>query len=636
MCGIVGYWVQQGSSAALHRALPTAVDSLRHRGPDGRGLWYGDAGVGLGHRRLAILDLTDAGAQPMVARDAEIVIVFNGEIYNFAEIGAELATKGHTLVGRSDTEVILAAFREWGPACVERFIGIFAFAIWDGPRQRLSLCRDRIGVKPLYYGWDGRVLCFASELKALRALPHWTPELYQAALGEFLQYGYIGAPRTIYRDVRKLPPGCWLHLERSGQPAVERYWSLRRVVEIGALTGDPRDLEAQLEELLGSAFRYRMVSDVPVGLFLSGGIDSSLVAGLLKSSGVNLDTFTIGFKSEKHDESVAAAKVAAALGFKNHCVIIDESEAEKILSLWPDLYDEPYGDHSGIPTYLVSRMARERVMVALSADGGDELFCGYSGYVESAERMVSQGRMPVWLRGLGATGLDLAKAIGPLNSAGAMSARINRALGSGLMIDRVNKMRGYLGAEPGLDALRPFRTFWQTGEVRSLLGNDYADPRVRTLVWPGAPLEQIAALDFHEYLPDDVLVKTDRAAMAVGLEGREPLLDHRVVEMAFRLPLAMRHGPLGNKHVLRSILYRHVPRELVERPKMGFAVPIRDWMGRLIASGAVRDSCEILTTKLGFDARSLDGALSTFAGSDQGRNRLWLLYVLGKWAGRWL
>ena len=636
MCGIVGYWSRQGDDAALRQALPAAVDTLRHRGPDGRGTWTGAGGIGLGQRRLAVINLAETGAQPMHAHDGGLVIVFNGEIYNFQEIAAELVAKGRLLKGFGDTEMILAAFEEWGPACVERFIGMFAFAIWDVARQRLSLCRDRIGVKPMYYGWDGRVLCFASELKALRALPHLSAALDMAALGEFLQYGAIGSPRSIYRDVAKLPPGCWLHLEREGPPVLERYWSLRAAVAKGPLEGDPRALEEELEALLVSACRYRIVSDVPVGLFLSGGVDSSLVAGLLKSSGVDLDTFTIGFRSARHDESGPAAKVAAALGLKNSTLIVDETDAERILAQWPDLYDEPFGDHSGIPTYLVSRMAREHVTVALSADGGDELFCGYAGYEENARRMQAHAGIPAALRGIGAGTLGLALGTAAFRSGNGLGERLNRRLGGGLLIDRMHKLRDHLAAEPGLDALRPFRSFWQPGEVRNLLGNGYADPRAGAFRWPGAPLEQIAALDFHEYLPDDVLAKTDRATMAAGLEGREPLLDHRIAEMAFRLPLRMRIGPLGSKHVLRSILYRHVPRELVDRPKQGFAVPLRDWMARLIASGAVRESCDVLRDKLGLDARALEGALATFSGSDQGKNRLWLLYVLGQWARRWL
>jgi asparagine synthase (glutamine-hydrolysing) len=305
------------------------------------------------------------------------------------------------------------------------------------------------------------------------------------------------------------------------------------------------------------------------------------------------------------------------------------------LEQWSTLYDEPFGDHAGIPTYLLSCMARERVTVALSADGGDEEFCGYSGYSEFAQRMADQARLPRAARALGAGALGVVEAIGPFGFGGSIATGLNRAMGAGLACDRLGKMRTFLGADSGLDAVRPFNSRWQTGELRRLLDPGYQDPRVRSLKWKGAPLEQIAALDFHEYLPDDVLTKTDRATMAAGLEGREPLLDHRVVEMAYRLPLAMRYGALGPKHALRSILYRHVPRELVDRPKHGFDVPLRSWMAQFIADGTVRESLAVLSAKLGFDARQMQGVLTTFAGSDQGRNRLWLLHTLGLWAERW-
>jgi asparagine synthase (glutamine-hydrolysing) len=635
MCGIVGYRVRRGSSEALSQALDDAVVALTHRGPDASGTWTGADGVGLGHRRLAVLDLSPFGAQPMLSSDGEIAIVYNGEVYNFAEIAEELRKKGYPLRGNSDTETIIAAYREWGAECVNRFIGMFAFAIWDSKQRRLSLCRDRVGVKPLYYNWDGRVLSFASELKALRALPHWLPRVDMTAVGELLQYGYVGGSRSIYEGVHKLPPGCWLHLDEEGEPRVEHYWSLRGVVEKGPLRGTPRVLEDELEALLLSACRYRMVSDVPVGLFLSGGIDSSLVAGLLKSAGYALETFTIGFQSSRHDESAAAARVAEALGFSNRALIVDEAEAWRVLETWPDLYDEPFGDHSGIPTYLVSRLAREHVAVAISADGGDELFCGYSGYAEAAARMTSQARIPSALRTIGAAGFGVVNRTALSGTHSTISAGIARSMGHGLAVDRMHKLQGFLDAEPGLDAIRPFRTFWQPGEITRLFGQPYADPRVKTVDWPGQPLEQIAALDFQEYLPDDVLTKTDRATMAVGLEGREPLLDHRIVEMAFRLPLEMRYGPLGNKHVLRSILYRHVPRPLVDRPKQGFAVPIADWTDRLISSGAVAEAAAIAQQRLGLDRQAVRGALKAFTGSSQGKNRLWLLYVLGRWVERW-
>jgi asparagine synthase (glutamine-hydrolysing) len=441
-------------------------------------------------------------------------------------------------------------------------------------------------------------------------------------MGEFLQYGYIGQPRSIYRSVNKLPPGCWLHLDADGEPRIERYWSLADIVSRGPLTGSERDLEAELEALLIDAFKYRLVSDVPVGLFLSGGVDSSLVAGLLTSAGVDIETFTIGFKLASHDESGAAAAVSRSLGLANHVEIIDETHAASVLERWADLYDEPFGDVSGIPTFLVSSMARRRVAVALSADGGDELFCGYAGYSEAAGRMNAHGRLPGWTRAAVAQGLEAITATG-----------VTGVLG-GLASDRLYKLQGYLGAS-GLDALRPFRSFWQLGELRQLLTIPYTDPRRGALTWDGAPHEQLAALDFHEFLPDDVLAKADRASMAVGLECREPLLDHRIIEMAFRLPLSMRLGPLGNKHVLRNILYRYVPRALVDRPKQGFAVPLSNWMDGLIESGAMRESLAMLARKLGCERDGLESALAAFRTSDQGKSRLWLLHVLAKWVHRW-
>lgn len=637
MCGIVGYWSRAESAMGLRRALSAAVNSLVHRGPDGQEIWNNELGVGLGHTRLSILDLSESGAQPMACHDAEIVIVFNGEIYNYKEIARDLATKGHVLHGHSDTEVVLAAYREWGLDCVDRFIGMFAFAIWDGQQRCLSLCRDRIGVKPLYYGWDGQTLCFASELKALRALPHWDTQIDNVALGEFLQYGYIVAPRTIYGAIKKLKPGHWLRLHTDGDPEITPYWSLTDVLAQGELEGSSVQLEEELESLLVDAFRYRLVSDVPVGLFLSGGIDSSLVATLLAKSGVSLEAFTIGFDSAEHDESQAATRLARELGLNHHLQRISFSEASEILKMWPDLYDEPFGDHSGIPTYLVSQMARESVKVALSADGGDELFCGYSGYQLLAGRMDMHENTPGYLR-RAAGGLMNALAVSPaMNLSNGAASKIHRQLGHGLAYDRIHKLRDFLLAKPGVSAIRPFRTFWQSREVARLIGEPYEDPRHETANGTGQPLEQLTATDLHEYLPDDVLVKVDRAAMAVSLEGREPLLDHRVVEFAFRLPLSQRLGPLGNKHILRSILYRNVPRELVDRPKQGFAVPLEKWMNEWLIRGTVQESIDFLQDKMPWlDTRWLNGQLHAFSGSPQGKNRLWLVYVLGQWANRWV
>lgn len=634
MCGIVGFWCHKGDDAQLRATLPAAVSSLHHRGPDGEGVWFNGSGVGLGHRRLSIIDLSNAAAQPMVSARGDLVVVFNGEIYNFREIAAQLERKGHRFRTNSDTEVLLASFQEWGPSCVERFIGMFAFAVWDATRRRLSICRDRVGVKPLYFGWDEGVFCFASELKALRALAPWSITLDTASVGEFLQYGYIKSPRSIYRHIQKLPPGCWMHLDPGKQPLVSPYWTLQSVIARGTLD-EKQNLEEELEELLGSAFKYRLVADVPVGLFLSGGVDSSLVAGILRRYDVRLKTFTVGFNSKSHDESTAAAAVAAALGLENHVLIAEENDAETILSQWSDLYDEPFGDHSGIPTYLVSRLARQHVKVALSGDGGDELFCGYDGYREMSKRLDAAARIPPLVRTFGGMILGLAQRLAHLNVAGSFGPALHHRMGGGLVIDRIDKAFGFLDAPRGIDSLRAFRSVWSPREVSELIGCDYRDPRLGSCVATGLPMEQIAHLDFDEFLPDDVLAKVDRASMAVSLESREPLLDHRIIEFAFRLPLSLRHGSLGNKHILRSILYRHVPRELVARPKQGFSGPLARWMERFTATGAVRDSVEVLKRRMGLDGRTLDGAQRAYGNGAVGKNRLWLLYALGQWAERW-
>jgi asparagine synthase (glutamine-hydrolysing) len=639
MCGIVGYWAHSGEPAAFPDALREAVRELKHRGPDDLGIWRDGRGVGLGHTRLAILDLSQTGAQPMVSKDAEIVIVFNGEIYNFRELARDLVARGHEIHGESDTEVVLAAYREWGSSCVDHFIGMFAFAIWDEPQRCLRLFRDRVGVKPLYFMWDGRILCFASELKALRRLPHWSSDIDRTAVGEFLQYGCIAAPRTIYRQVRKLLPGHWLHMEVGGPPKIAPYWSLSKVLKRGELRGSSAQLEDELEELLIDAFRYRLVADVPVGLFLSGGIDSSLLAALLHKSGVELETFTIGFHSAEHDESEAATQIANSLGFRHHLTKITMVEATGILSRWPDHFDEPFGDSSGIPTYLVAKTARERVKVVLSADGGDELFCGYDHYKTLESRMASYGQIPGMLRKAGSKALSAVVAGSPMNLTNDFAPGLHRWLRHGLAYDRLHKMHDFLAAQNAMAAARTFRTIWRTGEVECLLEMPYRDPRQteRDGEWPGHPIEQWSAIDLHEYLPDDILTKVDRATMAVGLEGREPLLDHRLVEFAFRLPFNMRHGSLGTKHILRSILYRHIPRELVDRPKKGFSVPMDKWMEGWLVSGAIRDSIDTLGEKMPFlNSKLLEGQLHAFAGSPQGRSRLWLLYVLGRWAERWM
>ena len=559
MCGIAGIWAANLDANAIRSALQEAIARLRHRGPDDRGIWMNDTGVALGQTRLSILDLSDKAHQPMVSEDGRFVLLYNGEVYNFREVRAKLSAAGHVFRGTGDTEVVLHAFREWGSDAVHEFVGMFALALWDEETRTLELVRDRVGVKPLYFGWDGSSLCFGSELKALRAFPHWRPEINLQALGEFLQYGYIAGDRSIYKGIHKLRPGHRLILKSGREPVIERYWSVTdEDFGLESKRVDDREAESRLEELLISAFRYRMVSDVPVGVFLSGGIDSSLLTALVaKHHDQPIHTFTIGFKEDTHDESRWAKQVAHHCGTVHTEHVLGANEALEIARDWGKLFDEPFGDDSGIPTLLVSRLAAREVKVVLSADGGDELFSGYSAYTAILEKSTQLHQFPTWFR----------------NAFGGEAALFD-PLSAGSKLHRARAMLG--NATPGglMDLLASYA---RPESIRRLLGQ-YDPPRVTADAYPGGAIDQLSLWDFHHYLPEDVLTKVDRTTMAVSIEGRDPLLDHRVAEYAFRLPPHLRRGVLGPKHILKSILYRYVPRELVDRPKQGFANPLEEWL----------------------------------------------------------
>jgi asparagine synthase (glutamine-hydrolysing) len=631
MCGITGYWVREGQSDQFWEDLPRAISSLHHRGPDDKGIWRNSQGVGLGHTRLAILDLSELGHQPMISPDGRVAMVFNGEVYNFREVRRDLESKGYTFRGSGDSEVVLAAFREWGEKAVQRFIGMFAIAFWDEENQKLSLFRDRLGVKPLYYGWDGRNFWFGSELKALRAFRHWQPAIDRQALGEFFQYGYIGDPRSIYQQVYKLPPGHWLELKVTGEPVVQRYWSVLDAAG-KSLTGSEEELKEQLEALLIDAFRYRMVSDVPVGVFLSGGIDSSTVTAILQHhSGQSIHTFTIGFKEDQFDESPWARRVAEYLGTQHTEYLLSVDRAKDILPRWAILYDEPFGDSSGIPTLLVSKVAREHVKVALSADGGDELFGGYMNYDLLPRRLATLQRIPSWLRSLAGT---LLKAM-----PGDVMTILGQVLPAGKSYKMKNRLMKLAHILPKVDPAQFFDlslSYWMAPEVDDLIGGYYPQ-RDLLNVYTGSYEEQMMLWDLHHYLPADILTKVDRASMAVSLEGREPLLDHRLVEFAFRLPLNLRRGHLGSKHLLRKILYQYVPRELVDRPKHGFGIPLREWL--------LGDLSDLLDHYLDpmrihhagiLNPKLVQRILYEFKkGRSIDVNQIWLLLVFEMWREKW-
>ena len=628
MCGIAGYRVLRGTPDPWADTLPAAVQALAHRGPDDQGLWYGDErSVGLGHRRLSILDLSAHGHQPMTSACGDWVMVFNGEIYNFRNIRAELEPLGHRFKGSGDSEVMLAAFAQWGPDAVTRFIGMFAIALWHRPSRQLHLLRDRLGVKPLFYYWDGSRLAFGSELKALRALPGWRPELDTAAVTDYFRYGYIGNAHCIYKGVEKLLPAHRLTLHQDGRVEMSRYWRADAHVGI-RVNRSEQDLTDELEALMIDAFRYRMIADVPVGVFLSGGVDSSVVTALLqKYGGAQVKTFTIGYDLPRYDESAYAQRVAAHLGTEHHCRILRLEDGMRLLPRWADLYDEPFADESGIPTLMVSQVAAEQVKVVLSADGGDELFSGYNSYPWAIDRWRRSQAMPAaWRTALGKTASHLGRVMN------GERADVRPTLPSRLLKYSDRALAGSFGA-----FYEGIVSHFAVDELAALTGRAMPT-RGQADAFPGNPGEQMCLWDLHNYLPDDVLTKVDRATMAVSIEGREPLLDHRLAEFAFSLPFELRQGPLGGKHLLKSVLYRHVPRNLVDRPKRGFGVPVTRWLANELSSMVDDHLDERVIRDQGlFDPVMVGSYVERIrAGDASVRQRVWMLVAFQIWHRRWM
>ena len=612
MCGVAGY-LGRGAwskSDTAHSILTRMADSIKARGPDDWGVWHDAEAIGLAHRRLSILDLSSAGHQPMVSDDGRYVISFNGEIYNHLDLRRELddLSAGVAWRGRSDTETLLAGFVGWGiKATIERCIGMFAFAVWDKREQVLTLGRDRLGEKPLYYGWQGSgkgaCFLFGSELKALKAHPAFSAEIDRGALCLMMRHGYIPAPHSIYRGVFKLQPGSLLTLSlEQREPAVASYWSF---TEIARGASDKKfDCSAEqmideLEILLKSAVRQQMLADVPLGAFLSGGVDSSTVVALMQAqSDRPVKTFSIGFNEQGYDEAIHAKAVARHLGTDHTELYVDAQQALDVIPMLPTLYCEPFADSSQIPTYLVSQLARRTVIVSLSGDGGDELFAGYNRYVLASQLWRHVSMAPKFARAVAAAGiysfspatwnmiLRPLQAIAPKRF---RQANIGGKLHKGVRV---------LSAVDQRDVYRTLVTHWDPADL--VIGG--SEP-VTCITGNGLELSglddigHMMATDTVTYLPDDILVKVDRAAMGVSLESRVPFLDHRIVEFAWRVPQSMKLRNGVSKWILREVLYRHVPRELIERPKMGFGVPIgswlrgplRDWAGALLEEKRLRE-----------------------------------------------
>jgi asparagine synthase (glutamine-hydrolysing) len=639
MCGIAGFFRPGPLEPDAPRLAQSMGDALRHRGPDDRGEWLdGEAGIALAHRRLAILDLSAAGAQPMCSADGRWVVAYNGEIYNHLVLRSELEATGRAPAwrGHSDTETLLAAISAWGlRQALEKSVGMFALALWDRDARTLTLARDRLGEKPLYYGVHRGTLLFGSELAALHRHPRFEDEIDRGALALLLRYGYVPAPWSIHASVRKLPPGCLLTMRTPADAtaAPVPYWSALA----HALEGqrDPlalSDDEAvdELERLLRQSLQGQRVADVPIGAFLSGGIDSSLVVAVMQSlSGGGVRTFTAGFDDPAHDESVHARAVAAHLGTRHTEFRLTEPEALATVRELPRLFSEPLGDASQIPTHLVCRLARSAVTVAISGDGGDELFWGYERY-RWAGRIAS---VPSWLRRAGAA---LMRPL-PATTWAATLAPVERWLPAELRgpmrADRLRKLLEVVSASDDDAVYRLVLSPWpadcrlvrRPAERPSVL--DAEAPALRSLD------ERMMLLDLRSYLPDDVLTKVDRAAMAASLETRVPLLDHRIVEFALRLPMHQKRRDGRSKWLLRRLLDRHVPRHLIDRPKMGFGIPIHDWL-----RGGLRDWAESLLAEDRLRAAGLvDPApirrtwAEHLAGTHDWGYRLWPLLVFEGW-----
>jgi asparagine synthase (glutamine-hydrolysing) len=663
MCGIAGLLTPgSGDTDGISDTLQKMTRSLAHRGPDAEGFWT-EGEVALGHRRLSILDLSDAGAQPMQSESGRHVVVFNGEIYNHLDMRRDIAADGAApdWRGHSDTETLLAGIAHWGlDETLQRAKGMFALALWDRSNKRLSLARDRMGEKPLYWGWAGQALVFGSELKALRAHPDCPREVCRTALAQYLRFMYVPAPRSIHPGLYKLEPGTILTVDGAplatppeypirpgghyGGIGIRRYWDLNAEIAAGAQDQieDEGDAVATLGEVLSKAVRRQMISDVPLGAFLSGGVDSSAIVALMQAQSERpVQTFTIGFDEAAFDESPYAAAVAHHLGTEHTKLRVTDADARDVIPHLPDLYDEPFADSSQIPMHLVCRAARQNVVVALSGDGGDELFGGYNRYFWGPKVWDRFALLPHPVRqGLG----KVIRSV-PLSVWDAAGSKYNRLRSGSTGISRLGDKAHRLG-----DRLRTVKT---TDDLYRSLVSEWP---LEAGIMPGIsedptsqlddplpdngiddPAMQMMVQDMRSYLPDDILCKVDRAAMGVSLETRTPFLDPDVIALAARLPMATKIRDGQGKWALRQVLYQHVPREMIERPKAGFAIPIGIWL-----RGPLRDWAEEL---LSHERLAKDGFFDpdiirqTWAEHLSGRRdwttRLWAILMFQAWHAQW-
>ena len=636
MCRITGLYHTQPHQYPLTEILHRMRDRLAHGGPDSAGSYVDEArGLGLGHRRLSILDLSAAGHQPMQWEDW--VICFNGEVYNFKTVRRELEQLGHAFTTQTDTEVLLRAWAVWGKAALDKFRGFFALALYQKSTGVLTLARDRFGVKPLYWYWKDGLLLFGSELKALHEHPQFDKSLDQDALSLYLQQGYIQAPYCIFKQAHKLAPGGLLTLKPGETPQLERYWNPRELyANTSVSTQSEGELLEELEALLRESFEYRLIADVPVGAFLSGGIDSSIVTALLQQkNGRSIRTFTIGFEDPAYNEAQHAKAVAQHLGTQHQELYCTEDDFKAVLPLLPELYDEPFGDSSGIPTYLVSKMAREQVTVSLSADGGDELFGGYTKYEVAQQFYPKIQRLPGFVKGMLR---QMGKGIDPLwlerNSH--RLPVLNRYKN---ISHKFPKLLQALEAKNVVDFFNRASVYQSPEALQQLLPHHC--PRYESDLAPDPErlISYLGLVDVETFLEGDVMTKVDRATMAVALEGRDPFLDESLLAFGFKLPDRLKIQGKDTKYLLRQLLYRHVPRELIERPKQGFSIPVEQWLRGMLAEplrALAHDAAFAQTMNL--QPAELQRLVRDFLERRRFLNPhfVWFLYTLHQWYLHWL
>jgi asparagine synthase (glutamine-hydrolysing) len=648
MCGLAGYFGRGKPDGAIAAAM---VDTLKHRGPDSGGAWCDPAaGIALAHRRLSIVDLSAAGAQPMVSACGRYVLVLNGEIYNHADLRNELNSQPQAAMawrGHADTESLLEAIACWGvEATLRRCVGMFAFALWDRVQRRLTLGRDRLGEKPLYFGWQGDVFLFGSELKALAAHPAWRGEVDRDALTLFMRYGYVPLPHSIWLGVHKLLPGSCLELPVDTPvgvlPAPTFYWRARQIATAGLRSElDDRSAADELDQLLRRSVAGQMVADVPLGAFLSGGVDSSTVVALMQAqSSRPVRSFSIGFAESDYDEAVQAKAVAAHLGTEHTELYLSAADALAVVPRLPEMFDEPFGDSSQISTHVVAAMARRHVTVSLSGDGGDELFGGYNRYVWGRTIWRKIGSLPRPLRRLAGQGIS---AVSP-QEWDRLGRRLPSRLQHPALGDRLHKLAGLMDSA-------------DTDELYCRMVSQHREPVVLVIggsepsIWADQEAAAFAAdtrggdfterMMFHDlvgYMADDILTKVDRAAMACSLETRVPMLDHRLVEFAWALPLHMKIRDGQGKWLLRQVLYRYVPRHLIERPKQGFGIPLDSWL-----RGPLRDWAEALLDESRLRGEGYLNAQLVrrkwsehLSGRRNWQHFLWNVLMFQAWQERWL